>query len=49
MYRVETIFAEGLRNRNQPGYRPLGFGPGSYYWTMLAGIGVISWVILYLI
>jgi heme/copper-type cytochrome/quinol oxidase subunit 3 len=49
MYRVETIFAEGLRNRRQSGYRPLGFGPGSYYWTLLAGIGVISWVILYLI
>ncbi len=50
MYRVETIFAVGLRNGRQgAGLQPVGFGPASYYWTMLAGIGILAWVILYLI
>jgi heme/copper-type cytochrome/quinol oxidase subunit 3 len=49
MYRVETIFAAGLRNRQRSGYQPVGFGPASYYWTMLAGIGILAWIILYLI
>jgi heme/copper-type cytochrome/quinol oxidase subunit 3 len=50
MYRVETIFATGLRQGRQgAGYEPVGFGPASYYWTMLAGIGILAWVILYLI
>jgi heme/copper-type cytochrome/quinol oxidase subunit 3 len=49
MYRVETIFAEGLRHRRERDFMPLGFEPGSYYLTLLAGIGVIAWVILYLI
>jgi cytochrome c oxidase subunit 3 len=50
MYRVETIFAAGVRNRRQEGgYEPIGFGSGSYYWTLLAGIGVLAYVILYLV
>jgi len=50
MYRVETIFAAGLRSGRQgAGFHPVGFGPASYYWTMLAGIGILAWVILYLV
>jgi heme/copper-type cytochrome/quinol oxidase subunit 3 len=46
LYRVETIFAAGLRNRGAP--PPEGFSSGALYWALLAGIGILAWVILYL-
>lgn len=49
MYWVETILATGLRHRNAPGYVPAGFEAAAFYWTLLAAIGVLGWVILYLI
>jgi heme/copper-type cytochrome/quinol oxidase subunit 3 len=49
LYRVETIFAAGIRNRGRPGPAvPEGFVPGAMYWALLAAIGVLAWVILYL-
>jgi len=47
MYRVETVFASGLRNRGAP--PPEGFAPGALYWTLLMAIGVLAWIILYLV
>jgi heme/copper-type cytochrome/quinol oxidase subunit 3 len=50
MYRVETVFATGLRNRRDERWVPdTGFAAGAYYWALLAGIGVLSWVLLYLV
>ena len=50
MYRLETVFAAGLRNRSRPDAAiPEGFVPGALYWALLAGIGVLAWAILYLI
>ncbi len=50
MYRVETVFAAGLRNRGNPDAPPpLGFTPGALYWALLAGIGVLAWIVLYLV
>ncbi len=50
MYKVETVFAAGLRNRGRPDARPpLGFAPGAYYWALLVGIGVLAWIVLYLV
>ncbi len=47
MYRVETVFASGLRNRGAP--PPEGFAPGAHYWALLMGIGVLAWIVLYLV
>ena len=47
IYRVETVFASGLRNRGAP--PPEGFVPGAYYWALLAAIGVLAWIVLYLV
>lgn len=50
MYRLETVFAAGLRNRNQTGAAiPEGFIPGALYWALLAALGVLAWIVLYLI
>jgi heme/copper-type cytochrome/quinol oxidase subunit 3 len=50
LYRVEAVFAAGLRNRRQPHAAvPEGFVPGALYWGLLAGIGVLAWVVLYLV
>jgi heme/copper-type cytochrome/quinol oxidase subunit 3 len=50
LYRVEAVFAAGLRNRRQPHAAvPEGFVPGALYWAFLAGLGVLAWVILYLV
>jgi heme/copper-type cytochrome/quinol oxidase subunit 3 len=49
MYRVETVFAAGLRHRGRAEAVPEGFAPGSYYWALLAAIGVLAWVVLYLV
>jgi heme/copper-type cytochrome/quinol oxidase subunit 3 len=47
LYRVETIFAAGIRNRGQA--PPEGFASGAHYWALLAAIGVLAWIILYLL
>ena len=49
LYRVETVFAAGLRNRGRAGAVPEGFVPGALYWALLAAIGVLAWVVLYLV
>lgn len=49
MYRVETVFAAGLRHRGRPEAVPEGFAPSAYYWALLAAIGVLAWVVLYLV
>jgi heme/copper-type cytochrome/quinol oxidase subunit 3 len=50
LYRVESVFAAGLRNRGRPDAAiPEGFVPGAMYWALLASIGVLAWVILYLV
>jgi heme/copper-type cytochrome/quinol oxidase subunit 3 len=47
LYRVETIFAAGLRNSDKP--PPEGFASGALYWALLTAIGVLAWIILYLV
>jgi hypothetical protein len=50
MYWVETLFAEGLRNRGaSDAHVPAGLGDAAFYWGLLAGLGVLAWAILYLI
>jgi heme/copper-type cytochrome/quinol oxidase subunit 3 len=50
LYWVEILFAEGLRNRRAPGARaPAGLDDAAFYWGLLAAIGVLAWVILYLL
>jgi heme/copper-type cytochrome/quinol oxidase subunit 3 len=50
VYWLETLFAEGLRNRQGPGPKvPPGLDEAAFYWQLLAAIGVLAWVILYLI
>ncbi len=50
MYRLETVFAAGLRNRGRADAAiPEGFVPGALYWALLAGIGILAWVVLYLV
>jgi heme/copper-type cytochrome/quinol oxidase subunit 3 len=50
IYWVETLLAEGLRNRHGPGPEvPPGLDELALYWRLLAGIGVLAWVILYLV
>ena len=49
MYWVEILFAEGLRNRGtEQAIVPAGLSDASFYWSLLAGIGVLTWAILYL-
>ena len=49
MYWVEVLFAEGLRNRNaEEVLVPVGLSDAAFYWGLLAGIGVLTWAILYL-
>jgi len=46
---VEILFAEGLRNRGAgEAVVPAGLSDAAFYWGLLAGIGVLSWAILYL-
>jgi heme/copper-type cytochrome/quinol oxidase subunit 3 len=47
MYRLETVFALGLRNKGAP--PPEGFSAGAAYWALLAAIGVLAWIVLYLV
>ena len=50
LYRVEAVFAAGLRNRRDPTAAvPEGFVPGALYWGFLAAIGVLAWAVLYLV
>ncbi len=49
MYWVEILFAEGLRKRRVEGAAvPAGLSDAAFYWGLLAGIGVLTWAILYL-
>ena len=51
MYWVEILFAEGLRDRARRRRRvvvPAGLSDAAFYWGLLAGIGVLTWAILYL-
>jgi len=50
MFWVEIVFATGVRHRRAAGaYVPHGLDAASFYWMLLAVIGVIAWVILYLL
>jgi heme/copper-type cytochrome/quinol oxidase subunit 3 len=50
MFWVEILFAEGLRNRGAASvFVPQGLGDAAFYWGLLAGIGVLTWAILYLL
>lgn len=50
LFRVESVFAAGLRNRRDPAAAvPEGFVPGALYWALLASIGVLAWIVLYLV
>ena len=49
MYRIETVFAAGVRNRRNGEYAPTVGLAGAYYWALLAGIGVLAWILLYLV
>jgi heme/copper-type cytochrome/quinol oxidase subunit 3 len=50
MYWVEIVFATGVRHgRRREAYVPHGLDAASFYWALLATIGVIAWVILYLL
>ena len=50
LYQLETIFAAGMRHRSDPDpSMPTGFGPSAFYWTLLVGIGVLAYVVLYLV
>ena len=49
LYQVESIFALGVRHRRDAAAQmPIGFGPAAFYWGLLAGLGVLAYVILYL-
>jgi heme/copper-type cytochrome/quinol oxidase subunit 3 len=49
LYRVETVFAAGLRKHGRADAVPEGFVAGAVYWALLAAIGVLAWIILYLV
>jgi heme/copper-type cytochrome/quinol oxidase subunit 3 len=50
LYRIETIFASGLRYReSEITEPPPDMAPGAYYWALLAAIAVFAWVLLYLV
>ena len=50
MYWVEIAFATGVRHRRAgEAYVPHGLDAAAFNWALLAAIGVITWVILYLL
>jgi heme/copper-type cytochrome/quinol oxidase subunit 3 len=50
LYRIETIFASGLRYReSETTEPPPDITPGAYYWVLLAAIAVLAWILLYLV
>ena len=49
LYRIETIFASGVRYReSETTEPPPDMAPGAYYWALLAAIAVLAWILLYL-
>jgi heme/copper-type cytochrome/quinol oxidase subunit 3 len=50
LYRIETIFASGVRYReSETTEPPPDIAPGAYYWALLAAIAVLAWILLYLV
>jgi heme/copper-type cytochrome/quinol oxidase subunit 3 len=50
LYRIETIFASGLRYReSETTEPPPDITPGAYYWALLAAVAVLAWILLYLV
>ncbi len=50
IYWLEIVFATGLRHqRTGETYVPHGLDAAAFYWTLLVVIGVVAWVILYLL
>jgi heme/copper-type cytochrome/quinol oxidase subunit 3 len=50
LYRIETIFASGLRYReSETTEPPPDITPGAYYWVLLAAIAILAWILLYLV
>lgn len=50
MYRLETAFAAGLRHRRNRDYPPPpGLLSGAWFWALLAAIGLLAWILLYLV
>jgi heme/copper-type cytochrome/quinol oxidase subunit 3 len=50
IYWLEIVFATGLRHRRTgETYVPHGLDAAAFYWTLLVVIGVVAWVILYLL
>ena len=49
LYRVETTFALGIRHRGRSEQAPEGFVPSAMYWALLMGIGILAWIVLYLV
>jgi heme/copper-type cytochrome/quinol oxidase subunit 3 len=50
LWRVETIFASGLRHKGAAGSAvPEGFVPAALYWALLMALGVLAWIVLYLV
>jgi heme/copper-type cytochrome/quinol oxidase subunit 3 len=50
IYRLETVFAAGLRNRRNREYpAPIGLLSGAYFWALFAAIGLLAWILLYLV
>ncbi len=47
---IALVFVEvQLANSLRQGGAPDGLGSTSFYWSFLAGIGVLTWVVLYLV
>ncbi len=49
LYRLETVFALGVRHRKHAEKVPEGFTPSANYWALLVGIGILAWIVLYLV
>ena len=48
IYRLETVFAFGAAQPRRR-RRPRGSSAGAAYWALLAAIGVLAWIVLYLV
>ena len=49
MFWVETLLANGVRNRGSSGHLPVGMDAAAFYWSLLAGIGILTWFVLYVL
>lgn len=50
IYWLEVVVATGIRHRRtREAYLPHGLDAASFYWTLLVVLGVVAWVILYLL